>query len=231
MSRAIRDRVEQEAVQRRSTSMGMMEKASDLTPPDLPLTLEECPQTDPGILTGDRSNLRGISCSGPQKRDLRLLECGQSEKDLWRGAPATIRRRGTQLLAGSVGSMDQIVKLIETPIALMKKPDNCTPEIYNAYLTVQPRARNGVGLKIEQMDKHLRGVIKKLVPEQDGRLCPGGISGSGAAEDAVRQTSSRLFGAMGGPAEGSSSLVQRGRSGFDNSCWRSRAASANRAPV
>ena len=174
MSKAIRDRVEQEAVQRRSALMGMMEKASDLTPPDLPLTLEECPQTDPGILTGDRSNLGGISCSGPQKRELRLLEFGQSEKDLWRGAPATIRRRGTQLLAGSVGSMDQIVKLIETPIALMKKPDTCTPEIYNAYLTVQRRARNGVGLKIEQMDKHLRGVIRNLCPKKTEGYAPVG---------------------------------------------------------
>ena len=92
MSKAIRDRVEHEAVQRRSAPMGMMEKASDLTPPDLPLTVEECPQADPGILTSNRSDLGGVSCSRPQKRELRLLEFGQSEKDLWRGAPATIRR-------------------------------------------------------------------------------------------------------------------------------------------
>ncbi len=57
MSRAIRDRVEQEAVQRRSAPMNMVEKASDLAPPDLPTTLESCHQTDPGVLTSDMAEL------------------------------------------------------------------------------------------------------------------------------------------------------------------------------
>jgi hypothetical protein len=70
--------------------------------------------------------------------------------------------------------MDQIVKLIETPIAVMKKPDTCTPEIYNAYLTVQRRARNGLGLKIEQMDKHLRGVVRNLCPKKMEGYAPVG---------------------------------------------------------
>jgi hypothetical protein len=70
--------------------------------------------------------------------------------------------------------MDQIVKLIETPVALMEKPDTCTPEMYTAYLTVQRRARNGVGLKIERMDKHLRGVIKNLCPNKTGGYAPVG---------------------------------------------------------
>ena len=147
--------MEQEAVQRRSAPMIMCEKASNLTPPELPTTLDNCPQVDPGVLTSDVSELGLVSCSGPQKRDLRLLRFGQSKDDLWRGAPVTIRRSGTQLLPGSVGSMDRIVKLIETPVALMEKPDSCTLEMYDAYLTVQRRARNGRGSKIEQLDRHL----------------------------------------------------------------------------
>jgi len=125
-------------------------------------------------LTNDVSDLGIISCSGPQKRDLRLGRFGQHEEDLWRGAPVTIRRRGTQLLAGSVRGMGHVVKLIETPVALMEKPDSCTLEMYDAYLTVQRRARNSVGLKIEQLDWHLRGVIRNLCPRKsDGSAAVG----------------------------------------------------------
>jgi hypothetical protein len=70
--------------------------------------------------------------------------------------------------------MDRIVKLIETPVALMEKPDTCTPEMYNDYLTVQRRARNGVGLKIEQLDKHLRGVVRNLRPKKTEGYAPVG---------------------------------------------------------
>ncbi len=133
MSRAIRDRVEQEAIQRRAFPMPMSEKASDLTPPDLPTTADGCPQADPGILLSDVSGPE-MSCSGPQNRSLRLRRLGQSEEDLWRGAPSTIRRRGSQLLPGSVEGISLVAQLIEKPVALMVKPDSWTPEIHAAYL-------------------------------------------------------------------------------------------------
>ena len=82
MSEAIRERVEREAIQRQALTRPMSEKASDLTPPDMPTTEDGCPQADPGILFSDVSR-PGMSCSGPQKRDVRLHRFGQSEEDLW----------------------------------------------------------------------------------------------------------------------------------------------------
>ena len=49
---------------------------------------------------------------------------------------------GTQLLPGSVEGISQIAKLIETPVAVMVKPDSCTPEMYDAYLRMHKVARS-----------------------------------------------------------------------------------------
>ena len=165
MSEAISERVKQEALQRQALPKPMSEKASDLTPPNLPTNKDDCPQANPGILLSDISGT--VSCSGPQNRDVRLRRLEKSEEDLWRGAPSTLRRHGSQLVPGSVEGIDLVAKLIEKPGALMAKPDSCTPEIHNAYLEAQRMARSDASFKARRLDRHVRGVIRSLCPRKN----------------------------------------------------------------
>jgi len=138
--------------------------------------MDSCTQADPGILTSDVADPEIASCSGPQKRNLRLLRSGQSNEDLWRGAPITIRRCGSQLLSGSVEGLGMVTKLIQNPVALMAKPDSCTLEMHDAYLQVQRMARYDACSKAERLDRHLLGAMRSLCPRKsDGSAAIGSV--------------------------------------------------------
>ena len=167
MSKAIQDRVEEEALQRRATPMPMSEKASDPTPPDLPTTANDCPQADPGVLASADLDLGCGALSGSEKRNLRLRRFGQLEEDLWRAAPAALYRRGgSTRLAGSVESMGLVTKLIDRPVALVEKPDCCTPELFESFLRVQRQARTTVSSRTERLDRLIQGSVRSLCTKQ-----------------------------------------------------------------